>query len=128
MTRVLVIEDDHELCEIYSKLLYYNGFDVDCAANAEAGLALIDANLPDVILVDVSLPGMDGLLATSVLKNTPATSALPVIAISAYDVPLDAVRRAGADDFLRKPLTGDVMVRAIRRLIGWSDTDVPEPS
>ncbi len=122
---MLVIEDDAEQCEIYSKLLYYNGFEVDCAANAEDGLALVDTRLPDIILVDVILPGMDGLLATSVLKNTPATADIPVITFSAYDVPLSAIRRSGADDFLRKPLLGDAMVRAIRRLIGWSGDELP---
>lgn len=129
MARVLLIEDNPEQSEIYSKLLYYNGFETDCATTAEEGLLIVEARPPDVILVDVGLPGIDGLLATTLFKHTPSTESIPVICFSAYDVPPGAIRRAGADDFLRKPLTGDVMVRAIRRLIGWHDEQLPsEPA
>ncbi|HEY0671929.1 MAG TPA: response regulator [Longimicrobiales bacterium] len=128
MPRVLVIEDDPEQCEIYSRLLYYNGFDVECAASAEAGVLMAEASLPDVIMLDVILPGMDGLRATSLLKNSPRTARIPIIIFSAHDISPDAVRRARGDDFLRKPLRGDVMVRAIRKLIGWQDARPPEPA
>jgi CheY-like chemotaxis protein len=119
--KVLVIEDNPEHREIYSSLLYYNGFDVDHARTAEEGFRIARARKPDVILVDIMLPGIDGLRATTYFKTDPLTADVPVICISAHPVPPSKVQQAGADDYLRKPLTGDVMVRSIRNLIGWDD-------
>lgn len=120
MPRVLIIEDNALQRDVYTKLLYYNGFDVDFAADAESGVRTAIENPPDAVLVDVILPTMDGLEAVAILKNNPKTAHVPVIAMSAYDVDMNKVKRSGADDFVTKPLTGDVLVRAIRRFIGWT--------
>lgn len=123
LPRVLIIEDNPLQRDVYTKLLYYNGFDVDFAADAESGLRIAVENPLDAILVDVILPAMNGLEAISILKSNPATAHVPVIAFSAYDVDMHNVKRSGADDFVAKPLTGDVLVRAIRRFIGWGDVE-----
>jgi putative two-component system response regulator len=118
---VLVIEDNAEQREVYSSLLYYNGFDVDQAPTAEDALLLTKYRKPDVVLTDVRLPGIDGMVLAQTLKADPLTADTPVICISAYDYPPAIAKRYGADDFLRKPLTGDMLVRSIRRLIGWDN-------
>lgn len=118
MARVLVIEDDSQQRDVYATLLYYNGFEVEQADTAEAGIATALEHHPDIILLDIQLPGMNGLQAANVFKNTPATADIPVICMSAYDIPSRHVARAGADSFLKKPIGGDVLVRAIRKLIG----------
>jgi CheY-like chemotaxis protein len=117
--KVLVIEDDPLQREVYTKLLFYNGFDVEFAEDGSAGMAAAHATKPDAILVDVILPGMDGLAVVSLRRNSHDTAHIPIIAMSAYDIDERRVKSAGANDFLRKPLSGDVLVRAIRRFIGW---------
>ncbi|HEY0674042.1 MAG TPA: response regulator, partial [Longimicrobiales bacterium] len=73
MARILVIEDDPHQRQLYTTLLYYNGFDTDEASSAEAGIAAARQNRPDAVLVDVRLPGMNGLQLANLLKQTPAT-------------------------------------------------------
>jgi len=123
---VLVIEDDPLQRDIYKSLLYYNGFDVEIAPDAESGLTSAFEQHPDAILVDVVLPRMNGLDATALFKNSPTTAHVPVICMSAYDIDMHKVKRAGADDFLKKPIAGDALVRSIRRFIGWDDQPKPE--
>ncbi len=121
MARILVIEDDPYQRDIYSKLLYYNGFDVECAEDAEDGVRVADAHPPDAILMDVVLPQMNGLEAARVFKSRPSTADIPVICMSAYNISPFKARNSGADDFLQKPVSGDVLVRSIRHFIGWDD-------
>lgn len=122
MARILLIEDNDQQRELYATLLYYNGFDVEQAATAESGMAAAHRQHPDLIMIDYMLPGMDGLYAAKLLKDSPATADVPIICFSAYDVPMSAIRRAGVDGYMRKPLFGDTLVRGIRNLIGWDES------
>lgn len=124
LARVLVIEDNADQREVYSSLLYYNGFDVDQAATAEDGFLIIQQRRPDVILTDIRLPGIDGIEALSRFHGMPHMAETPVICMSAFDYGQNTVFSAGAVDFLRKPFGGEVMVRAIRKLTGWEGHDV----
>jgi DNA-binding response OmpR family regulator len=127
--RILVIEDDPQQREIYTKLLHYNGFDVEFAEDGETGLVAAHAMRPDAILVDLVLPGMNGLSVVSFLREAADTAQIPIITMSAYDMDAHRVRSAGANEFLRKPVAGDVLVRAIRRYIGSNDIpDTAAPS
>lgn len=121
MPKVLVIEDDPLQRDVYTKLLYYNGFDVEPAADGETGLTAAHEMHPDAILVDMVLPGLNGLAVCSFLRGAADTAQIPIIAMSAYDVNEHQVRLAGANDFLHKPVTGDMLVRTIRRYVGWDD-------
>ena len=121
MARVLVIEDNADQREVFSNLLYYNGFEVDQAASAEDGFLISQQRRPDVILTDIRLPGIDGIEALSRFRQIPQTAEIPIICMSAFEYGHNAVLGAGAADFLRKPFGGDVMVRAIRKLTGWAD-------
>jgi two-component system cell cycle response regulator DivK len=106
MARVLVIEDNADNMELAVFLLQTAGHTVLSAVDAEAGLALARDERPDLILMDIQLPGMDGLKATALLKQNDATRAIPVIAISALAMKGDEerIRAAGCDGYIAKPM------------------------
>ena len=106
MARILVIEDNPANMKLACLLLDKAGHAVSCAVDAETGLALARAQRPDLILMDVQLPGMDGLAATALLKNEPATAAIPVIALTAMAMKEDQEKSlvAGCDAYIAKPL------------------------
>jgi len=106
MAKILIIEDHPINMELTVLLLKKGGHSVLCARNAEDGLVLARADLPDLILMDIQLPGMDGLTATGLLKADPRTRAIPVIALTALAMKGDEerIRAAGCDSYLAKPL------------------------
>jgi two-component system cell cycle response regulator DivK len=95
-----------------------------CAVDAETGLTLARAEQPDLILMDVQLPGMDGLAATALLKKDPATAAIPVIALTAMAMKDDQekTRVAGCDAYIAKPLRYQELYAAIDSLLAGSAT------
>ncbi len=103
---VLVIEDNWVNRELVTDVLESGGFRVTQAQTAEEGLRLARELLPDLILMDISLPGMDGLAATRALKADPATAHLPVIALTAHVMRGDEAiaLEAGCDGYLSKPI------------------------
>ena len=123
MPRVLLIEDDPIHRDIYERLLYYNGFDVTVAADGLSGISEALASPPDVIVMDVMLPGVSGIVASQRIHDHPDTAHIPIICMSAHDVSRSMVQHVGAREFLPKPVRGDTLVRTIRRFIGWKDTD-----
>jgi two-component system cell cycle response regulator DivK len=106
MATVLVVEDNPANMKLTSVLLRRAGHDVLAAVDAETGLRLAHDEQPDLILMDIQLPGMDGLTATAILKRDAATQAIPVIALSALAMKADKERSqtAGCDAYLVKPL------------------------
>src|SRR5690349_23798899 len=106
MSKILVIEDNAANMRFATFLLESVGHTVLAAADAEVGLALARAEAPDVILMDVQLPGMDGLEATTLLKADPTTRAIPVIALTALAMPGDEerIRAVGCDGYIAKPI------------------------
>jgi len=102
MAKVLVIEDNPVNMKLALLLLHNAGHGVLCADDAESGLTLARAALPDLVLMDFQLPGMDGLAATALLKQDPATAAIPVIALTALTQ--EVAQAAGCDAFVAKPL------------------------
>jgi two-component system cell cycle response regulator DivK len=119
MTRVLVIEDNPANMKLATLLLRNAGHAVLCAADAEAGLTIARAELPDLILMDIQLPGMDGLAATALLKKDPATAAIPVIALTAMAMKEDEEKCqvAGCDAYMAKPLRYQELYAAIDALL-----------
>ena len=106
MATVLVVEDNPANMKLTSVLLRRAGHEVLAAVDAETGLRLAHDEQPDLILMDIQLPGMDGLAATAILKRDAATKAIPVIALSALAMKADKERSqtAGCDAYLVKPL------------------------
>ena len=106
MARILVIEDNPANMKLAMTLLQSGGHDVLSATDAEAGLTMARAEQPDLILMDIQLPGMDGLQATVLLKADPATRCIPVIALTALAMKGDEerIRAAGCDGYIAKPM------------------------
>lgn len=119
MARILIIEDNPANMKLTSMLLLRAGHAVLCAVDAEAGLTLARAELPDLILMDVQLPGMDGLAATALLKQHPATAAIPVIALTAMAMKDDRekTQAAGCNAYIAKPLRYQELYEAIDTLL-----------
>jgi two-component system, cell cycle response regulator DivK len=106
MARILVVEDNPTNMKLVTMLLARVGHAVIRAADAEIGLTLARGEHPDLILMDIQLPGMDGLAATALLKADDATRAIPVIALTALAMKGDEDRilAAGCDGYVAKPL------------------------
>src|SRR3977135_1281840 len=106
MAKVLIVEDNPANMTLAVFLLQSVGHSVLSAMDAEAGLMLARTEQPDLILMDIQLPGMDGLEATALLKRDDATRAIPVIALTALAMKGDEerIRAAGCDGYIAKPL------------------------
>ena len=83
MSRVLVVEDDKDIADLIAHYLQKAGHSVDAAASGTAALQRVKASAPDLILLDLMLPGMDGLLVCQALRGDPATAAIPIIMLTA---------------------------------------------
>jgi two-component system cell cycle response regulator DivK len=106
MAKVLIIEDNRANMTLATFLLQSAGHTVLSATDAEAGLTLARGEQPNLILMDIQLPGMDGLEATVLLKGDHATRAIPVIALTALAMKGDEerIRAAGCDGYVAKPM------------------------
>jgi two-component system cell cycle response regulator DivK len=106
MSTVLVVEDNPANMTLATFLLKSAGYAVLSATDAEAGLALARSEQPDLVLMDIQLPGMDGLEACAILKKSEATRDIPVIALTALAMKGDEerIRAAGCDGYIAKPL------------------------
>jgi two-component system cell cycle response regulator DivK len=106
MATVLVVEDNPANMTLATFLLKSAGYAVLTATDAEAGLALARREQPDLVLMDIQLPGMDGLEACAILKRDEGTRDIPVIALTALAMKGDEerIRAAGCDGYIAKPL------------------------
>jgi len=115
--RILVIDDDPAVTNLLKRGLTYEGFAVETAGSGEAGLALAREQLPDLVILDIMMPGIDGL---EVLRRLRAVDAqLPVLFLTARDAPKDQVEglEKGADDYVVKPFTFEVLLARVRALL-----------
>jgi two-component system cell cycle response regulator DivK len=115
MAKILVVEDNPDNMMLTVMLLHSAGHTVLSAIDAEAGLTLARDGLPDLILMDVHLPGMDGLEATVMLKRDEATRTIPVVALTALAMKGDEerIRAAGCDGYIAKPMRSKDFLAAI---------------
>ncbi|HLJ56811.1 MAG TPA: response regulator [Chthonomonadaceae bacterium] len=106
MFKILLVEDNHRNRDMLSRRLIRRGFDVIIAEDGEIGLSLAESQEPDLILMDMSLPMLDGWEATRRLKSAAATSRIPVIALTAHAMSSDRDKAldAGCDDYDTKPI------------------------
>jgi len=106
MTRLLLVEDNEANRDMLSRRLRRRAYEVILAVNGEEGVARARSDVPDVILMDMSLPVMDGWQATKLLKASPETRSIPIIALTAHAMVADrqAAIAAGCDDYDTKPV------------------------
>ena len=132
MAKVLVVEDNPANMKLTTMLLHTAGHDVLSALDAETALRLAHEQRPDLILMDIQLPDMDGLAATALLKHDPATASIPIIALSALAMKADEERSqtAGCDAYIVKPLRYKELYAVMEPLLvqqGPADTRGRQP-
>ncbi len=120
--KILVIEDNAVNMELVCDLLEMAGYDIIQAADAESGIKVADKEQPDLILMDISLPGMDGLQATRVLKQRQSARQIPVVALTAHAMKgdEDKVLEAGCNGYITKPINTREFSRQIEKFLGSS--------
>jgi CheY-like chemotaxis protein len=120
MPRLLYVEDNEMNRDMLSRRLQRRGFEVLIASDGEQGVSLAAAEKPDLILMDMSLPILDGWQATRQLKAAPETKGIPVIGLTAHAMATDRDRclEAGCDDYDTKPVELTRLLEKIARLLG----------
>lgn len=117
--RILMIEDNVQNSYLGCYLLGHRGHDVTVASDGPTGLELAVALQPDLILLDIQLPGMDGHEVARRLKAAPALRAVPVVAVTSYALPGDREKclEAGAEGYIEKPIDPDTFVDQIEQFL-----------
>jgi two-component system response regulator MprA len=116
---VLVIDDQENIIEFIKLGLKYEGFQVEAAADGPQGLAAAQRIIPDLIILDIMLPGMDGLEVCRRLRSNPTTQDVPILMLTAKDDVRDRITGldTGADDYLTKPFSFEELVARIRAIL-----------
>jgi two-component system cell cycle response regulator DivK len=119
MPKILMIEDNEQNRDALSRRLQRHGYDVITAIDGRQGVAMAQAELPDLILMDLNLPDVDGWEATRILKETPETRAIPIMAMTAHAIAGDEERalQAGCDDYHAKPVEFQRLLPQIEALL-----------
>ena len=120
MTRIVMVEDNELNRDMLSRRLARRDYEVQCAVDGEQGVTLIKQELPDMVLMDVSLPGMDGLEATRLLKADETTAGIPIIVLTAHAMAEDREKAlaAGADGFSVKPIKFKELTELMEGFLG----------
>ena len=119
MARVLIVDDSPTETYKISSILSKNGYDVITAENGEQGVTVARKELPDVVLMDIVMPGLNGFQATRQLSREPSTSHIPVIIVTTKDQDTDRVwgQRQGAKGYLTKPVDGKILLQTIEGVL-----------
>jgi DNA-binding response OmpR family regulator len=126
MSRILVIDDDRGLTSVLKRGLTYEGYTVNTADSGYEGLTLARDHVPDLVILDLMLPGLDGFDVLERLRS--ADAHLPVIMLTARDAPADQVQglEHGADDYVVKPFTFDVLAARVKAVLRRRELNQPE--
>lgn len=126
MSRILVVDDDASVTSVVKRGLSYDGFTVDTASSGQQGLAIARDHPPDLAILDVAMPGMDGYEVLTRLRSVDVH--LPVLMLTAHDNTSDQVRglESGADDYVVKPFLFEVLTARIKALLRRAEHDHPE--
>ncbi len=119
MNKILCVEDDDDGAFMLKQRLQRKGFDVVIAVNGEEGIAMAQSEQPDLILMDIDLPVINGLDATRQIKGASETGSIPIIALTAHAMIGDREKalKAGCDDFDTKPVNLSGLLDKIRTLL-----------
>lgn len=117
--KILIVEDEESLLKLESILLISKGFDVKGVSNGKAALAAIAEEKPDLVLLDIMLPEIDGFEVCKLIKSDPATHHIPVIMLTAKKSREDMVRSeaVGADWYITKPFKSAMVIETIQRFL-----------
>jgi two-component system, cell cycle response regulator DivK len=124
MSLILIVEDNEKNLKLVRDVLQVKGYQTIDAGTAEEGLKLARARKPDLILMDIQLPGMSGIEALKALRAGPATAAIPVIAITASVMQQDRqqIMSAGFDGFIEKPVNLKTLLDTVKAAAGKGKT------
>jgi CheY-like chemotaxis protein len=118
--KILAVDDDPDDLKMIAMILEPEGYEVITAANGNEALEKVESERPDLILLDVMMPELDGFAACAKLKSSPQSEGIPVILLTGVaqyitksKYPLDGVLRASADEYLEKPLDPEELLKAI---------------
>jgi two-component system cell cycle response regulator len=127
---VLVVEDNELNMKLVRTLLQVGNYRVLCAENAGTGIRLAEEHLPDLILMDIQLPDMDGLAATRQIKNDPKTRGIPVVALTAYAMEKDRrmAMEAGCVDHMTKPINTKAFLSSVSRYVSGDQKETFPPA
>ena len=125
--KILVVDDEEDILELLRFNLSREGYQVSCAASGEEALSLVRSEIPGLIVLDLMLPGIDGLEVTRRLKNDPNTKNIPIVMLTAKGEEADIVTglELGADDYITKPFSPRILVARVRAVLRRK---VKEPS
>jgi two-component system, cell cycle response regulator DivK len=125
-SNILCIEDNTQNMRLISKFLKSFGYDMMGELDAQSGIETAIKDQPDLILMDINLPGMDGLEATRILQNDPRTAHIPIVALTANAMhgDRDHCIAAGCDEYLAKPVTRTELRNVLRHFLAASKSQV----
>ncbi len=125
MQRILVVDDDPAVTSVLRRGLAYEGFAVDTASSGGEALERTRVQAPDLVVLDIMMPGLDGLEVLRRLRT--ADPQLPILMLTAKDAPADQVQglEQGADDYVVKPFTFEVLLARVRALLRRHDAERP---
>jgi two-component system phosphate regulon response regulator PhoB len=117
--KIFVVEDDKDILEVIKYNLIKEGYQVTSELSAESALMSLEENFPDLILLDLMLPGMDGLELCRIIRNKPEFQAIPIIMLTARSEDTDIVvgLEVGASDYITKPFSPRVLIARIRNVL-----------
>jgi two-component system cell cycle response regulator DivK len=119
MSLILIVEDNEKNMKLVRDVLQVKGYQTIEAGSAEDGIALAQAQKPDLVLMDIQLPGMNGIEALGVLRADPGTAGIPVIAVTASVMQQDRkqITEAGFDAYIGKPINLKEFLETVRAMI-----------
>jgi len=126
--KILVVDDEEDILELLRFNLSREGCQVFCASSGEEALRLVRSEIPDLIVLDLMLPGIDGLEVTRRLKNDPNTKHIPIVMLTAKGEEADIVTglELGADDYVTKPFSPRILVARVRAVLRRKVKEAPE--
>ena len=126
--QILAVDDEEDILELVQFNLIKEGYQVFCAASGDEALKLADTHLPDLIVLDLMLPDIDGLEITKILKAEPKTKNIPIVMLTAKGEEADIVTglELGADDYVTKPFSPRILIARVRAVLRRKIKEQPD--
>jgi len=127
-SQILVVDDEEDILELVRFNLSKKGYQVICATTGEKAVEIAQSGLPDLIVLDLMLPGMDGLEVAKFLRNNPETQNIPIVMLTAKGEESDVVTglELGGDDYVTKPFSPRILVARVNAVLRRKATELPD--